>query len=56
MLWLEVPALGPSRAGSCSAPPQNANDASGSSTHAPSVTADRGADRGAASLHRRLTR
>ncbi|KNX38999.1 hypothetical protein VV01_20690 [Luteipulveratus halotolerans] len=36
--WLDVPSLGPSRAGSCSAPPQNANDACGSSTSALSVT------------------
>ena len=57
MLWLEVPALGPSRAGSCSAPPQNANDASGSSTHDPDGHR-RPPSRppSTASFHRRLTR
>ena len=56
MLWLDVPALGPSRAGSWSAPPQNANDASGSSTHDPSVTATAVTTAVIASFHRRLTR
>jgi hypothetical protein len=56
MLWLEVPALGPSRVGSCSAPPQNANDASGSTNHAPTVTATAVPTAVAASFQRRLTR
>ena len=56
MLWLEVPALGPSRAGSCSAPPQNANDASGSSSQDPTVTTTAVPTAVMASFHRRFTR
>ena len=48
--------FGPSRAGSCSAPPQNANEACGSSTHAPSVTAAAVPTAVAASFQRRVTR
>ena len=54
--WLDVPPLGPSRLGSCSAPPQNANDACGSSTNVPRVTAAAAPTAQAASRHRRLTR
>ena len=54
--WLDVPMFGPSRAGSCSAPPQNANDACGSSTHTPSVTATAVPTAVAASFHRLVTR
>ena len=54
--WFDVPMLGPSRAGSWSAPPQNANDASGSRTHVPSVTVTAVPTAVAASRHRRFTR